>query len=53
MVTAAELSTLRNIIDLLKPIERATTELCAEKVTSLGKVIPMTKIITEVISYRA
>ncbi|KAK3929569.1 Zinc finger BED domain-containing protein 4 [Frankliniella fusca] len=47
MVTAAELSTLRQIIDLLKPIERATLELGAEKVTTLGKVVPMTKIITE------
>ncbi|KAK3910825.1 Zinc finger BED domain-containing protein 4 [Frankliniella fusca] len=43
MVTAAELSTLRQIIDLLKPIERATLELGAEKVTTLGKVVPMTK----------
>jgi len=49
MVTAAELRQLRQIIDLLKPIERATVELGAEKVTSLGKVVPMTKIITEVI----
>ena len=53
MVSAAELSTLRQNFDLLKPIERATVELGSEKVTSLGKVVSMTKIITEVIMIRS
>ncbi|KAK3907296.1 E3 SUMO-protein ligase ZBED1 [Frankliniella fusca] len=50
MVSASELSTLRGMIELLAPIKRITVELCAEKVTSVSKIIPMTNILKKKIS---
>ncbi|KAK3926642.1 Zinc finger BED domain-containing protein 4 [Frankliniella fusca] len=47
MVSAQELSRLRHVIELLKPLERVTVELGAEKNTSISKVTPMSNILTQ------
>ncbi|KAK3909770.1 Zinc finger BED domain-containing protein 4 [Frankliniella fusca] len=41
MLSAVELATARSIMDILAPFHRATSEMGAEKSTTIGKVLPM------------
>lgn len=48
MLTAAELATLRRVMGVLKPFHDATTEMGAEKTTTISKIIPLSHIICKV-----
>lgn len=39
--TASEMEQIKDIVKVLEPIHLVTTELCAEKLATLGKVIPL------------
>ena len=48
MLTAGELATVRRIMLVLKPFYQATTEMRAEKTTTISKIIPVAYLITKV-----
>ncbi|XP_043266731.1 E3 SUMO-protein ligase ZBED1-like [Venturia canescens] len=41
MLTASELQLANEIVRILQPLEKVTTELCAEKIVTVSKVIPL------------
>ncbi|KAK3931709.1 Zinc finger BED domain-containing protein 4 [Frankliniella fusca] len=49
MLTAAELATLRTVMDVLRPFHEATTEMGAEHHTTSSKVIPTVHLVTKAV----
>lgn len=45
MVSAKEVQDISDVIDLLRPVEAATKELCAQKYITTSRVIPMVSIL--------
>lgn len=47
MLSAAEIQNLKEIVQLLHPLEKMTTEICGEKYITVSKVIPMLRCVLE------
>lgn len=50
MVSAKEIQDISDIIDILRPVEAATKELCAQKYVTTSMVIPMVYILQKNVS---
>ena len=50
--TNEEWGAMKGLVTLLKPLYDVTTELCAEKHTTVSKIIPLTKILRAIYSRR-
>lgn len=49
MVSAKELQDISDVIDILRPVEAATKELCAQKYITTSMVIPMVYILRKIL----
>jgi hypothetical protein len=45
MLTAAELQQVEEVLQLLSPLEQASTEMCGEKYVTASKIIPLVNIL--------